>query len=108
MTANPPEVIPEFGPSPKVQAQVAELRDLAKQFPEPTWEEVLPDWQWLYAECNAGNLFDIYGKFVAICEKKVLGTDDDELALRIRMSKEQKRHPERFVITYLGDWRDYA
>ena len=108
MTANPPSKIPDFAPSPKVQAQVEELRELAKQFPEPTWAEVMPDWLWLYAECNAGHLFDIYGKFVAVCEKKVLDTDDDELALRIRMSKGHQRHPERFVITFLGDWRDYA
>jgi hypothetical protein len=50
----------------------------------------------------------MYGKFVAVCEQKVLGIDDDELALRIRMTKEHQLHPERFVITYLGDWRDYA
>lgn len=102
MTANPPPAPADFGPSPKVKAQVEELRELAKQFPEPTWAEVLPDWQWLYSECNAGHLFDIYGQFAAVYEKKVLGTDDDELALRIRMSKEHHRHPERFVITFLG------
>jgi hypothetical protein len=108
VTANPPPPSQDFAPSPKVQAQVVELRELGKQFPEPTWVEVLPDWQWLYAECNAGHLFDMYGKFVAVCEQKVLGIDDDELALRIRMTKEHQLHPERFVITYLGDWRDYA
>lgn len=107
MTANPPQTSPKFGPSPKVKAQVDELQELAKQFPEPTWEEVMPDWQWLYAECNAGRLFDLFGKFVAVCEKNVLGTDDDELALRIRMSKDHQRHPERFVITFLGDWTVY-
>ncbi len=108
MTANPPTPSQDFAPSPKAQAQVAELRELAKQFPEPTLADVLADWEWLYAECNAGHLFDIYGKFVAICEKQVLGTDNDELDLRIRMSTEHQKHPERFVITYLGDWRDYA
>jgi hypothetical protein len=108
MTANPPNTSQDFSPSPRVQAQVAELRELEKQFPVPTLAEVMVDWEWLYAECNAGNLFDKYGKFVAVCEKKVLGTNDDELALRIQMTKEHRRHPERFVITYLGDWRDCA
>jgi hypothetical protein len=108
MTTNPPDPNPPLRPSPKVQAQAAELRELEKQFPEPTLNEVLADWEWLYAECNAGHLFDIYGKFAAVCEKRVVGTDDDELALRIRMAREHQRHPERFVISFLGDWRDYA
>ena len=108
MTANPTPTTPPLVPSPQVQAQVAELRDLEKQFPAPTWDEVKKDWIWLYAECNAGKLFDIYGQFVAVCEEKVLGTDNDPLALRIRVAKEYQRHPERFVITFLGDWRDYV
>lgn len=100
---------PALPPTPgnRAQAQVAELHTLENQFPEPTRPEVMADWEWLYAECNAGRLFDLYGRFVAVCEKQILGTDDDELALRIRMSREHNRHPERFVISYLGDYRDY-
>jgi hypothetical protein len=107
MTANPPQSANDFGPSPEVKAQVVELRELARQFSEPTWTEVMPDWEWLYAECNSGRLFDLYGKFVAVLDKRILGSDDDELALRIRLSKVHQQHPERFVISFLGDWREY-
>jgi len=107
MTENATRTPP--GPSAKAVAQVAELRALEAQFSEPALPDVMADWEWLYAECNKGNLFDIYGQFVAVCDKTVVGTDkDDEPALRIRLAREHQRHPERFVISYLGDYRDYA
>lgn len=96
---------PGLTPSPEVQRQVAELRELGKQFPEPTLAEVMDDWKWLYAEWNGGKLFHLANRFIAACERKVVGTDeDDELALRIRLSREHQRHPERFVITYCGEY----
>jgi hypothetical protein len=103
MTANPPRTNPDFGPSPKVQAQVQELRELAKQFPEPTWAEVLSDWQWLHAQLGTPIMEPYIEQLVAICEERIVGSDpEDELALRIRLAKEYQRHPERFVISYLG------
>jgi hypothetical protein len=103
MTANPPQSSQDFAPSPKVQAQVAELRELATQFPEPTWAEVLPDWQWLHAQLGTPVMEPYFEKLVAVYEKQIVGFDpEDELALRIRLAKEFQRHPERFVISYLG------
>jgi hypothetical protein len=103
MTANPPGPNPPLRPSPKVQAQVAELRDLEKQFPVPTWDEVKPDWVWLYAHSGTAMMEPYLEQFVAVCEGKIVGADpEDELALRIRLAKEHQRHPERFVITYHG------
>jgi hypothetical protein len=38
-----------------------------------------------------------------VYEGKVVGADPhDALALRVRLSRQFQRHPERFVITYHG------
>lgn len=108
MTANPPPtapipLTPEFGPSPKVAAQVAELRELEKQFPEPTWDEVRPDWEWFYVHSADPEMEPYYYQLVAIYGKQVVGSDpQDELALRIRLSKQYQIHPERFVVSFNG------
>lgn len=89
--------------SARIKAQIAELRELGKQFPAPTLADVKPDWEWLYAEANRGALYHLFGQNVAVCEGKVVGAGADHLELRIRLSKQYQRHPERFVITYLGE-----
>lgn len=95
---------PGLAPSPEIQRRIAELRELERHFPEPTLAEVMDDWKWLYAEVNKGNLFDQFGQYFAACEGRLVGTGDDPLELRIRLSKEHQRHPERFVITYFGEY----
>lgn len=103
MTANPPSPNPSSRPLSKVQAQVAELRELEKQLPVPTLDEVLEDWKWLYAHSGTAAMEPYLEQFVAVCEGKIVGADpEDELALRIRLAREHLRHPERFVITYHG------
>jgi hypothetical protein len=105
MTANPPTITsnPDHGPSPKVQAQVAELRELARKFPEPSWDEVKSDWEWLYSHSGTVALEPYRNQLVAIYDGKIVGADpEDELALRVRLSREHQRHPERFVISYHG------
>lgn len=103
MTAILPDTRPDFGPSPKVKAQVAEIRELEKQFPEPTWPEVLSDWQWLYSQLGTTIMDPYLEQLVAVYDGRIVGSDpEDELALRIRLAKEYQRHPERFVISYLG------
>jgi hypothetical protein len=102
MTANPPPS-PEIGLSAQIPTELAELRELEKQFPEPTWDEVRADWEWLYAQFGTGSMQPYVGKLVAVYNKVVVGTDpQDELALRIRLAKQYQCHPERFVISYYG------
>jgi hypothetical protein len=107
MTENGQTVTTGFPPSDRIAAQVAELRELEKLYPEPSLDEVMADWEWLYAECNRGTLFDIYGQFVAVRDKQIVGTGDGHNELRLRMARKYGCHPERFVITFLGDYRDY-
>ncbi len=102
MTTNPPPTS-SFQPSTKVQAQVAELRELEKQFPEPTLDDVKPDWEWLWGQFGKPEMESYLEQLVAVLEGKVVGSDpEDELALRIRLTKQLQRHPERFVISYYG------
>jgi hypothetical protein len=103
MIASPPLTHSDFGPSPQVKAQVEELRQLATIFPEPTLAEVLDDWQWLHAQLGTPVMDQYWEQLVAVYEKKIVGSDpEDELALRVRLSKQMNLHPERFVISYLG------
>jgi hypothetical protein len=99
-TVIPPE--PELRPNPKIQAQVAELRELENQFPVPTWDEVKADWLALYAAANEGAIHEHCGRFVAFCEGRLVGVGDDQLELRIQLARELQRHPERFAITFHG------
>jgi len=74
ITAHPPPTpIPEFGPSPKVQAPIAELRALEKQFPEPTWEEVRSGWEWLYTQFGSPAMEPYLGQ--AIWSQLQIGID---------------------------------
>jgi hypothetical protein len=101
MAVNPPR--PAICPSPKVHAQVEELRELAKQFPEPILDDVLADWEWLHAQMGTLVIEPYFEQLVAVCDGRIVGSDpEDELALRIRLSKEYQLHPERFVISFLG------
>jgi hypothetical protein len=104
MSANlAPMSAAELHPSPALQAQVAELRELAQQFPEPTWDEVRSDWEWLYDQFGTPELSPYLEQLVAVCGRRIVGSDpEDELALRIRLAKEHGCHPERFVISYYG------
>ena len=105
MTANPPPTAPEpeHRPSLRVQAQLAELRELEAQFPMPTWDDVRPDWEWFYAHGGTPEMEPCYLQLVAVYNKQVVGADSqDEIALRIRLSKQYQVHPERFVVSFCG------
>jgi hypothetical protein len=104
MTANPapPSPQPEFGRSSKVDAQIAELRELEEQFPVPTRDEVMADWRALYAAVNAGEMREHSERFIAFCDGKLVGVGEDQLELRARMARQFRCHPERFAITYNG------
>lgn len=103
MTANPLSSAPPFGRSPHVDAQLAELRELEARHPAPTWDDVRPDWEWLYAQFGTPALDPYSEQLVAVLNGAVVGSDPrDEFALRIRLARRYGLHPERFVVSYYG------
>jgi hypothetical protein len=108
VTANPPTAAPTFGRSARIDAQLAIIYELEARYPAPTWEDVRPDWLWLYATWNAGHLFHLGGQFIAAYQGRVVHSGRDELDMRIQLSCQYQLHPEWFVISFLGDWRDGA
>ncbi len=104
MTANPPTTPePEHRPSLQTQAQLVEIRQLEAQFPPPTWEDVRPDWEWYFAHSGTPEMEPYYYQLVAVYNKQVVGADpQDEFALRIRLSRQYRLHPERFVVSFCG------
>src|SRR5882762_2086652 len=105
MTETEPEAAPTE-PELTDEEYAAQLKELERQFPPPTWEDVQPEWKWIY-EAEANNTFDPTGKYcglnVAIYGQKVVGTDRHWMRLRVRLSRELGVHPERIVIRSLID-----
>ena len=103
MTGTEPETAP---PEPEltVEEYHAQWRELEKQFPAPTWDEVKEEWKWLYGHMEDGTL-DPEGKWserhIAVYQRQVIGTDTNPLRLRVTKARERGIHPERLVITYL-------
>ena len=80
----------------------AQLRELEARFPIPTWAEVMPEWKWLHDGMAAGTFDPEYmygGLCVAIYGQRVIGTDTNELRLRLTKARELGVHPERIVVT---------
>jgi hypothetical protein len=79
----------------------AQWRELEKQFPPPTWNDVQPEWKWIY-ESTAANTFDPTGKYVgysvAVYQQRVVGVDIHWLRLVVTMSMKYHVHPERIVV----------
>jgi hypothetical protein len=94
-------------PSPTTKAQVAELEELERQFPRPTFEDVVPEWKWIRGLMADGS-HDPDGRYggmwLAVYDRQVVGAGYDPLALRIAKSRELGVHPERLVLTYAGDY----
>lgn len=95
------EVKPEAEPFLPDEVYEAELRELAAQYPAPTWDDLKPDIKYLY-ESREINTFDPDNKYnnvnVAIYGGRVVGTDPHYMRLRIRLSRELGVHPERILI----------
>lgn len=90
--------IPEF----TVQEYHAQWRELEKQFPPPTWDEVKLEWAWLHEQMAAadGKLYEKYLNLnVAVYQQRIAGVDVNWLRLLVRMSRKLQVHPERVVIT---------
>jgi hypothetical protein len=79
----------------------AQWRELEKQFPSPSWEDVKLEWKWIY-ESSAANTFDPTGKYagysVAVYQQRVVGVDINWLRLVVTMSRKFQVHPERIVV----------
>jgi|GEM_PF-6898767 len=104
MTGIESKPTPQSEPELSIEEYTALLRELAKQFPVPTWEEVKPDWQWVHGRMEDATL-DPDGKWsdrhIAVYQNQVVGHDTNPLRLRLMKARELGIHPERLVITYL-------
>lgn len=89
-------------PELTVEEYYAQIRELGSHYPTPTWAEVMPEWKWLH-ESMADGTFDPEYKYgglcVAIYGKRVVGTDTNELRLRLTKARELGIHPERMITT---------
>lgn len=80
----------------------AQLREFGALFPVPSWAEVMPDWKWMHDGMAAGTFDPEYkygGLAVAVYGRRVVGTDTNELRLRLAKARELGVHPERIVVT---------
>lgn len=98
MTETEPTTEPELSNA----EYYVQWRELERQFPPPTWDEVQREWQWLH-ENMANGAFDPEYKYgglaVAIFGQRVVGTDVNWLRLVVTKSRELGVHPERLVVT---------
>jgi hypothetical protein len=105
-TAAHPAPTDGFVRDPKIERQLAELRELAARYPEPTLDDVMPEWKWVHgmlANETPGDDWPHWDRHVAVYQKQVVGSDLDPLQLRIDKSRELGVHPERLIVTYVGD-----
>jgi hypothetical protein len=65
-------------------------------------EEVLRDWQWIFDQCNAGNLRKYFDQHIAVVDRKILGHTKRAIDLRSKIAKKHGLHPERVVIFWVG------
>jgi hypothetical protein len=102
MTGTEADTAPATEPELTNEEYAAIVRELAQQFPAPTWDEVKEDMRWLYDQLYDGTFDPDYkynGLSIAVYNKRVVGTDVNRLRLRTRLSRELGVHPERIVIT---------
>ena len=89
--------IPEF----TVQEYHAQWRELEKQYPPPSWDDVKLEWKWMHDSIEAGT-FDPEEKYVglavAIYKQRVVGVDINWLRLVVTMSRKFQVHPERVLV----------
>jgi hypothetical protein len=89
------------------KALEAELDELGRRHPVPTYDDVRADFLWFHNRCEDGTL-DPEGKYagfnIAISNQEIVGVDCDYLRLRRDLSRMLGVHPERLVIKYLGEW----
>lgn len=89
--------MPEF----TAQEYHAQWRELEKQFPPPSWDDVKLEWMWLREATTDGALDagKYAGMAVAVYQQRLVGADINWLRLLVTMSRKFQVHPERVVIT---------
>ena len=68
--------------------------------PNPSPEE-LADWDWLFGEIPTQRFDPYRGRYVAVFEKRVLGSGDHPRRLRQEMAAAHHIAPERLVVAYV-------
>jgi hypothetical protein len=65
------------------------------------YPEVLEDWSWLFDELKAGRLKPYAGHYVAVFEKRILGSGEDVTQLQRTVAADHHLDPDRLVIMYV-------
>ncbi len=90
---------------PTTAELVAQWEELRRQYPPPTWDEVIPEWKWVRAlQANPTQEFtDRYGgQWVAVYQQRIVGQGLEPLSLEVTKARELGVHPERLVLTYVN------
>lgn len=90
--------------SPKNQAE--ELKRLCERFPVYRPQDLDEDRAWLLERLKTGVLGGVYvtelqGRIVAVCDKLIVAVGDNEVAMRVELSKRFQLHPGRFVLVLI-------
>lgn len=99
---------PAVEPEAPTRELVAAWEDLRRQFPPPTWADVVPEWKWVHGRMADGTL-DPKGRYaglwVVVYNQEVIASGPDPLRLQVDKARELGLHPERLVATYVaGEW----
>src|SRR5687767_7650264 len=91
---------PAGGTEPWVPPAAADVPSAeGSLYPYP---EILADWEWLFREIPTERFDPYRGQFVAVFEKKVLGSGRDALDLRQAVAAQHGLDdPDRLVITFV-------
>jgi hypothetical protein len=95
-----------FAPDPKIAAQVAELRALEAQFPEPPLEDALREREWLYdllPDATKDLDWPYWNQYIAVYKQQIVGSGSDYLQLQIDTARKFGIHPGRLFITHIGE-----
>lgn len=89
-------------PPPSTLEQLAEeLVRLENQHPPPDPLELDGEWAWVEENWGKPVLAPYRGKHVAVFGGRVVGSDNNPLALRLKWAKTLNVHPERLAVVYL-------
>jgi hypothetical protein len=104
---NPTDVNSIPIPDEYLRALKEEWDELAAKHPTPTDDDIRPEWLWVRDHAADGSI-DPEGKYwglhVAVYQQRIVGAGREPIALQVRLARELNIHPERMVVTLLGDY----